>query len=545
MRRVPRPDSSRSVSLRSRFRGSVDPWLLASAGLALYGVLGVLGATTRGVGVAPDSVHYLATARSVLDGHGFLAPAWDGSPAPSTHYPPLLPLVLAGLGRSGLGLLTAARALHALLFGATIVLVAGAINRFARPFTRAAFLGAALVATSVDLLSVHALALSEPLFIATALAGLSLLGGALERGRPGMLCGAAVVVGLAVLDRFIGVSLIAAGTTALLLARPWSLHVRVRRAACFLALAALPLGLWMLRGLAVAGTAADRHLVLHGVAGWQVKAGLLTISSWILPVASCCLGKPATVLLGGGVLLALLAALAVAARRRPPGRRRPGPVTTVLGGLFAVYYLGVLGVTMILVDAHQGPDERLLTPVFVAVVVMVFDLVRRLDVSPGGWGLAGRRATLTIGLALLVLGALAQARFVAHARAQGLAYNELTWQRSRTIERVRQLPADTPIYSNRPDAVRFLAGRRAAGVPIKRDIHTLRPNAAYPAELAALGDRLRSGQVVLVWLPASPWNDAYYPSLDEIENSLGIRALHREPDGIVYGTATSASGHGR
>ena len=176
-----------------------------------------------------------------------------------------------------------------------------------------------------------------------------------------------------------------------------------------------------------------------------------------------------------------------------------------------------------------------MTPVFVAMVVVLFDRVRRLDASPALGQATRRRTTAAVCLLLLAMSVVAQARFVIDAETHGLSFTSRTWKRSPGIARARDLPAGAPIYSNRPDAVRYLAVRPASGVPLECDFHTLCTNPAYASELASLGARLLAGQAYLVSFPTDVWFEQYVPSRTEIEGGLGLPAMHRETDGSIHG----------
>lgn len=79
---------------RADRRARVAVWLLAAGGAGLLAWI-----TRKGLGLTPDSLTYLDTARQVLDGRGLLFTSWYGTLQPLTHYPPVYPWLLAQLGR--------------------------------------------------------------------------------------------------------------------------------------------------------------------------------------------------------------------------------------------------------------------------------------------------------------------------------------------------------------------------------------------------------------------------------------------------------------
>ncbi len=98
------------------------PLVAAVAALA-FGLLVSVLATPYGLGVTPDSVIYLHAADSLRHGTGFCVPAYDGTPQPLTHYPPLYPGTIALVSHFGLDLMSAARAISLMLSAANITAV--------------------------------------------------------------------------------------------------------------------------------------------------------------------------------------------------------------------------------------------------------------------------------------------------------------------------------------------------------------------------------------------------------------------------------------
>jgi uncharacterized membrane protein len=120
--------------------------------------------TPAGVGLANDSVAYIAGARSILQGTGYSDIWLVGSLEPVTHYPPLLSLTLAAIGLLGVDPLRGARILNILLFGANTGLL-GLLGWRMTKSQPAGILLAALFALNASLLRIHVFAMSEPLFL--------------------------------------------------------------------------------------------------------------------------------------------------------------------------------------------------------------------------------------------------------------------------------------------------------------------------------------------------------------------------------------------
>jgi hypothetical protein len=522
-------------------RSSIEPVLANRRRLVAIAICAVGGtavawlATVQGAGVSPDSTVYLAAAASLGDGHGLVVPDWDGRLVALTHYPPLFPAVLAAFGRAGVALATAARVLNASLFAVTIALCALAVDRFSRPVSRTAIVVAAVVASSLDLLTVHAMVWSEPLFLALGLAGLCLLGAHLQRPGWLTLVGSATAIALASLVRFPGVALVFAGAVALLLRPGASLRRRLVPAAVFSCLAGVPLAIQLALNAQATGQPADRPVALHLLFDWRARTGLVSLASWILPGASCCLSHVGIVAIGVPILATVLGLLAFT-------RRRPFPLSTVRGdtgpspsriaGLFAAFYVGVLALDMAWLDASQWPNSRLMTPLFLAFVVTMGDHMRRIEV--GERSAPGVLRTIAgVAVVVVTLGLAAEAGFVRDARTHGLSYGRDTWRQSATMAAVRALPLDRRVYTNRPDAIRFLTNRSAVGMPLKQGFQTRRRNAAYDVTLERVLADVRLGQASIVWFPPDIGAEDFMPSTDELRSALGPGAMLA--DGEIFG----------
>jgi hypothetical protein len=118
-------------------------------------------------------------------------------------------------------------------------------------------------------------------------------------------------------------------------------------------------------------------------------------------------------------------------------------------------------------------------------------------------------------------------------RGDGQGYTSRAWAESATIERIKSLPAGTPIFTNGYDAVYFLTGRRAMFLPEKTVHGTGRANAMYASELAHVRKQLLDQNGVLVYFNGFP-ERAYLPSEDESRRELNLRLISRETDGTIY-----------
>ena len=134
------------------------------AAIALIGISLLLFSTKWGVGLSPDSATYIEGARNLLKGLGYSSLSGSGTPTPITRQLPLFSASLSIIGFFGIDPLDGARWFNAFLFGANIFLVGFLINRNTHSAHISIF-GAFLMLTSIDMLKIHSMAWTEPLFI--------------------------------------------------------------------------------------------------------------------------------------------------------------------------------------------------------------------------------------------------------------------------------------------------------------------------------------------------------------------------------------------
>jgi len=445
----------------------------------LIGTIALLIVTRKGVYASPDSAFYVGTARNLLHGHGLTAP--PGSP-PLSHFPPLFPLLLAGIGwLTGLDPLDAAGVVNPVLLGVTAYAVAVVVRR------RSASVGLGVAASTavvlaVDLLVYFASALTEPLFVVLVLAAMVALAAAAADGGGRWLWAAAVACTAgACLTRYVGVALVVAEVGMLVAVGgrgPW------RRAAAFGVASVVPLIVW----LAVAGRG-SRPIAVHLFDGAYWVDGFRSLSRWVLPPY-----VPWPVRgLATAVVVAGLVALVVRTRR-------PGPAPDVLGLLlpaFAVAYLAVLVADRVLLDATGRLDLRFLAVLHVVAVIGLLPWLHR--------NLAGRARSVAAAAVLVLLalqGAYAASWLVAGFSDTGVGRRGLTaaaWQDSTVLAAVAALPPGVHVYSNAPEAVFLLTGRITEPLPAHTDYLSDRPRPEYAAERATMEASLAHDGAVVVW----------------------------------------------
>ena len=575
------PDAppSRLRAVVTRERGLVAPLLVAALGTALV----LARWPAHGPALHWDSIHYLAVARNLLAGEGFVA--FDGSAY--TLWPPLYPLFLLLAALPAADPLAVAGSWNALFFGATVFVVGRYLQRrLASDFLK---LWAPLtLALSLTLTELSWWVLTEPLFILLLTLALVATDEALDPANPGKrsewgpLLRAGIWAGLAWQTRYIGVAVPAAIGLLLLFAGRASFRERARRVAVFSLLSGAPMALWLFRNTLrleipaeparpLAGGPGFREelwdafrLGLQGLTGklpayegaWRVTLAEVrdSLLSWTQFDLS-----PWPVL--AAALLIPVAAALLGPRRLPGGpaaplrRGRPGLVF----GVFALVYL-----TALVVGLNNTPEARFVAPACVPLLVAAAAgadrLLARLREQPGErpGDRSGRREPLPAGaiparrlLAAGVVAALSawtagqiapNARLVRRANAEDLfleySFTARPWSDLRTVRFLReQEPADL-VFSNLPILTYHLAEGQGThrGLPGDRPGRLSSPAGLPSTPRAGLEEWLRGvpDGARIVWFSDLTINGFFEFGVPAMRVTPALAPLADFPDGAVF-----------
>ena len=491
----------------------------------MLAIAAVAVATRWGAGVSVDSLGYTSIARSLLDGQGYRT-ADEG---PCTTWPPLYPLVLAGGAALGPDPATVARWLNALLCGANVLLV-GLILLAVTRARWLAVLGAFAMAAMPDSLHVHAMIWTEPLFVLLVMLALWLLSGYARRPARSCLVAAAVVSALAVLTRYAGLSLIAAGTVFVLAAAHGRSWRRLADAVLFAAVACVPLAGWMLRNALVAGSAAGRTLGYHPPTAGQIRGAVDTLSLWLLPRWVPLSARVAALAVVALAIVGVAVIAAARARKPTTPSQRPRPGLLALLATFVVLYVAQLLATVWFVDKYMSPGVRHWMPLFPPLLIIVLVLTDRL--------LSASRPLRRAGVVLVVLTSLlafwyANRAFwwVSWAREHGLGYRADRWRESPTIELVRQLDDDVPVFSNALHVLHLYTGRLTTEVPSRYFYRSGKPNEHIAKQLEQIAEQMRSADGVIVYFDRGKGGS--HVTREELEAAIPLRVRHEAADGVI------------
>jgi hypothetical protein len=498
--------------------------------LAITGIGFVLVGTTAGVGLSPDSIYYIAGARNLLSGAGFRGYDFAFGPhlgpaLPIIHYAPLYSALLTLVAMFGIDPLLGARWVNALIFAANIGLAAYIVWSYTGGALAPTTLTAWFMLLSTTMLGIHTLALTEPLFILLMLTSLLLLAKHLDQPTYRTLFACAVAMGLAFLARYAAPPLIIAGCLSLLVLGKGRLRSKLTRSGILLVISGVPMVLWMARNAMYSGALTDRAAMFHPVSIRKIASGMRVVVFWIvLPLWKVLTEQPYLVTACAVALTCFSVAFALRSQQRVETRtvdRQPKHMRALpaVFSIFVICYTGFLLISISLFDSGTPLDDRILSPLFVILVILVACMGPRVFSSRQ---LHPRlRLALLACIALLAIANLHAALSWTYIAKQGQGFSGPLWTHSATIREVQRSFRDKVIFSNGPDAIYLLTGTLANMIPGTRP------------ELEDLAEISRTQPVIIVYFKAAGWRP-YEPTETELTRFLQLTPLLTRDDGTIY-----------
>ncbi|HET7011659.1 MAG TPA: hypothetical protein VFI11_12860 [Anaerolineales bacterium] len=504
---------------------------VARAGLVAVSVFAawwLFRLTERGVGIGSDSVVYMAGARNLFGGEGFVWKGGDQLPRPINHYPPLYSVALVPGLVLDAPVEDAARWMNAIAMGGNTFL-AGALTGLVSSSGAGAVVGALLFVASEETISLHSWAMSDALYLFFALAcAVSATRYLQAKGRAHELT-MWMAASLGFLTRYVGASLFAIPLAAMLLAEREG-QPRARRAAIGFVFAVLPGALWLARNAALTGSATNRRLgAFVQDPSWWTSMGWV-IESWFLPGrlqnALAASNVPGGTILVVGLVVGLLLVWWNARERDPWNLRSVAPlwIPTIL--------LGVSHLCAIAASAwltYPGPDltARNLAPILVTLSVL-FSAVLATAWSRGTG--EAKAAAAIAAVAFLTFKGYASRETVARLLRDGQGYTSAAWERSQTVRLLQELNPDV-LYANDVGAAYYFTGRFAYEIPHRFESLTLDERTDYHEELCRMWTRLReNGGLVVFFETASRVPEL--PTREDLQGLLPMVADHA--DGAIF-----------
>lgn len=482
--------------------------------------------TVNGIGLTPDSVVYISAAKSLLEGQGLFVGG-----EPMTHFPPVYSLLIAFGGLFTDNLVSSTRILHIFFYCANAILFGFCIFISARRNFLAMVAGLLLFFTLPAVLKVHADAVSESPFIFFSLLTFLLLYRYIFTDRKIFLLFSALIMGLAIATRYVGIALLPPLIVGIFLFNKSSLKTKLLTSLWSVAVAIVPITAWVIRNLILTSSAVNRTITFHPIDIKRIKSMIDTLHNFIFPSLENRWFNAIELVLVTMVFL-YLAIVVIRKRSEYIKEDNQGWFFASMGSTFFISFILVLIFSISFIDASTSMNERILLPAFLPLLISTFALVDQFA------QLTKNRLVMPVFLTCIVLiTRMNLPETIQTARRlhnNGMGFNSVRWNESPTISEVSKLPPGLKIYSNGFDAINIKTGRESFSFPRKFNPVSTLMNKDYALEMDAMCRQVNNGTALIIYLDEVNWRD-YLPDEDEVVKACAPLIIADTNDGAIYG----------
>jgi hypothetical protein len=260
------------------------------------------------------------------------------------------------------------------------------------------------------------------------------------------------------------------------------------------------------------------------------------ISRWILPAA---ITPPS---IKGILVLIILASVWLMIFSLYQKKKKLSPKNTFITNLptfpclliiFILTYVILLLIIISFFDARLYPTSRILLPTYIFYLILfitllqdilnIIDKTRLLRIL-----LICFYCTLT---GTYIIRGIVAADTI-HNNGKGYSSNQ--WRNSAIIEKIRKMPSDAVIYSNGPDAIYILTGRKNTYfIPQKVNNITLKLKNNYDSELLNMKKKIQKNNGILVYFKQIRWR-WYIPNEEELIKKLPLKQVVNNSSESIY-----------
>lgn len=492
--------------------------------LSLTGTAIILYATSRyGVGTSPDSVAYIASARHLADGTGFIT----YKDSPLLVQPPLYPVILAVSDYIfGVDPLVSASFINALFFGLNLYISGLLFHRNISPLL--ALIGTLALLVSVPLISVSLMAWSEPPFIFLVTLSIFALSMYWDRRDIQSLSLLSLAMALACLTRYIGVVFVLTSFVSILNIQHTNLKTRLLHAFTFLSVSVLPVSIWLGRNYILSKTLfGPRSPSLFSFSD-NIRFTFDTILNWYLPGR---ITNSRLLLMLSGLIIGFLLGVMFAWVKPTIStllRQRSPLVIPIF--LFIPGYIIFLIISSSITE-YDSIGDRLLSPIAVPITLLLLTVIESLYKQlKEHFPTKPVESFLMVGsILLLAYPARATIPKLIEQFDEGEGYNGIVWKNSQTIQYIREHNlSNCTIYSNGDDVIYLLLDVHVKFIPSKRS------GANIIADASSLRSKFpQEDKACLIWFNRLSWRE-YLFTPDELVSVTNVGEVINLDDGAIY-----------
>ncbi|WKZ30488.1 MAG: hypothetical protein QY314_01805 [Candidatus Dojkabacteria bacterium] len=491
--------------------------LLALPG-AILGIIIIWAMQRWGVGITTDTLFYISVARSLEAGKGLLTITNAGTFEPLTHFPPLMSILLWLLSDNHLF------SFQILAFISFFVLVIGlgAYVLFRTKSLTLMVIAQGLLLFSRDLLTVHSMGWSEPLFIVLFIVGAVLLAEYLRTQRISFVVFTAILWGISIVIRYSGLFLIPILFIVLLVSKKQQGNTwkeSVLRTMPFAGIVGLPFLSWVAYLWLFVKDSSIREFHVYFMDIHRVIEGYMTFLQWFLPFSLPDSVAVLATLVGVlGTLVAIIMSFTYRAQIISFARKHQDISLWV--GLCLAYILFIVA-TITFFDPITPMDFRIFSPLFPLAVLIVIQLLHTFKKYQ--W----------VGFILVVSVIINGMQLISYQFTNGTFLAGPEWQNSETIAAVKDLPKDAKVFSNALTAIYVLGERENSALPFKVTSLKTR-NSRFPSEMEHLQKTYENQETYIVVFKPARSISTQHPTEKEIASMLSVSTVKVLRDGIIF-----------
>lgn len=493
-------------------------------------VLVILRQSNYGVGLAPDPLAYISIAENLATGESLVM--WNDSDGQTS--PPVFTFILSiVISLGNVDGVIAATYVNMIAYGLLVLTLTVWLS--CKIKSRIIIVYAGLACALAPILGdIHAIAITEPLYILFTVSSLFGYDKFLENRNQLWLIHSALFAALSCLTRYIGIALIISTIVLIITMKDkLTLSQRVRQTAVYSAIAMPLIGVYLLRNYLEFGRLTEPIIPSEF---FSLQESVDIASSELVRWISGDVGYDSLESLSQNfainsvsvriVTLSVLAAIAILGVKCTYGKRHRlnfRNLTTVIA--FAIAYTSILAFSLWLTDISLV--SRYMVPLYVPALVIVAVVLDQLLSTE----FSKLKVTVMAGLMFLWLALTVNASYtrINTLRDHGLGYSSKPWVESETIGYLDLNPISGQIYSNEIRGV-------YAHMPVPRNANVhyneLPSNLPEDAHLWADSARAQNLDMYVVWFHEKQWISHDYDFM-QLKELLDLETVSVLEDGVV------------
>jgi hypothetical protein len=337
----------------------------------------------------------------------------------------------------------------------------------------------------------------------------------------------AILLSLATLTRYAGIAFIGTSIFSILIFHKKSISRRILWASLFGVISFLPFIFWTIRNSWQTGTATSRMIAFHPVNSVQLLQLFNTVSGWfLLPQGTSGIIKFIFLCI---ILVCLLAIVLSITKNK--NQTVKIPIFILIISSFIFIYPTFLLISISIFDANTPLDDRILSPLFVSLIIVILYLINNLyDLHRENKIVIN--VLIITSIVVFIFNFYNGISWLIHTNGNGLGFSSKDWHDSELISQIQGLPPDSVLYSNAPHAVYILTGKSVRALPNERFDTTQNVNQNYLIEMKDVLTQIQNHSSFVIYFSVIGRDSELEE--DNIIKLLSLNLQTKYPEGSIY-----------